>query len=145
MWGSGGIAPPFLSSLIDGGDLLVSLPGRFTRSEESPPVSIGQDARWAQGPVWTLRSREKYFAPAGYRVPDFQSVARCYINGTTGTCKSSLLLWAVQLLASIVCLTILFRFNTQAYVEPQSMLHVIVRQMSRDLTNSMQQFFLSSW
>jgi hypothetical protein len=34
--GEGGIAPPFLTSTIDGGELLASYPGRFTRGEITP-------------------------------------------------------------------------------------------------------------
>jgi hypothetical protein len=37
--GSGGIAPPFLISALDGDELLASHPGRFTSGNE-PPVPI---------------------------------------------------------------------------------------------------------
>jgi hypothetical protein len=33
VWGSGGIAPPFLTSALDGGERSASLPGRFTFGE----------------------------------------------------------------------------------------------------------------
>jgi hypothetical protein len=35
-WGSGGIAPPFLPSALDGGEWSASRPGRFTSGERSP-------------------------------------------------------------------------------------------------------------
>jgi hypothetical protein len=38
-----GIAPPFLTSKLDGGDWSVSRPGRFTPGEE-PTVPIGWEA-----------------------------------------------------------------------------------------------------
>jgi hypothetical protein len=56
MWGSGGIAPPFLTSAQDGGEWSDSLHGLFT-----PPVSIGQEAAWAPEPVWTLEKRKISF------------------------------------------------------------------------------------
>jgi hypothetical protein len=40
VWGSGNIAPPFLTSALDGVKLSASRPGGFTRRER-PPVSIG--------------------------------------------------------------------------------------------------------
>jgi hypothetical protein len=38
MWGSGGIAPPFLTSALDGGEWSASRPGTFT-SEKGIPVT----------------------------------------------------------------------------------------------------------
>jgi hypothetical protein len=35
-WGSGGIAPPFLASALDGGEWSASLLGRFTPEERAP-------------------------------------------------------------------------------------------------------------
>jgi hypothetical protein len=35
-WGSGGIAPPFLTSALDGGEWSFSRTGRFTPGERSP-------------------------------------------------------------------------------------------------------------
>jgi hypothetical protein len=35
-YGSGGIAPPFLTSALDGGEWLASRPGRFTAAERAP-------------------------------------------------------------------------------------------------------------
>jgi hypothetical protein len=40
IWGSGGIAPPCLTSVLDGGEWSASRPCLFTPGEE-PPVSIG--------------------------------------------------------------------------------------------------------
>jgi hypothetical protein len=37
IWGSGGIAPPFLTQAVDGGELTASRPGRFT----SPEIALG--------------------------------------------------------------------------------------------------------
>jgi hypothetical protein len=35
-WGTGGIAPPFLISALDGGECSASHPGRFTPGERAP-------------------------------------------------------------------------------------------------------------
>jgi hypothetical protein len=35
-WGSGGIAPHFLTSALDGGEWSASRPGRFTPRERTP-------------------------------------------------------------------------------------------------------------
>jgi hypothetical protein len=35
-WGSGGIAPPFLTSALDGGEWSASRPGRYTPRERGP-------------------------------------------------------------------------------------------------------------
>jgi hypothetical protein len=35
-WDSGGIAPPFLTSALDGGEWLASRPGSFTPGERAP-------------------------------------------------------------------------------------------------------------
>jgi hypothetical protein len=43
-----------------------------------PPVPIGQEAGWAPEPVWTQRSEENSFAPAGDRTPIVQSIVRHY-------------------------------------------------------------------
>jgi hypothetical protein len=39
MWESGGIAPPFMTSVLDGGEWSASLPGRFTPEEITPGTS----------------------------------------------------------------------------------------------------------
>jgi hypothetical protein len=38
IWGSGGIAPPFLTSALDGGEWSASRPGRYTPEERAPPL-----------------------------------------------------------------------------------------------------------
>jgi hypothetical protein len=45
---------------------------------KGPPVPIGQEAGWAQVPVWTQRVEEKFFAPAGDRTPIVEPVVRHY-------------------------------------------------------------------
>jgi hypothetical protein len=67
--GSGGLAPPLLTSTADGGEWSDSRPGRFTPGERASGIhSIGG---WGGGgvaePVWTLWSREKSLALAGNR------------------------------------------------------------------------------
>jgi hypothetical protein len=42
-WGSGGIAPPFLTSALDGGEWSASSTGRFT------PGEIASGSRWIEG------------------------------------------------------------------------------------------------
>jgi hypothetical protein len=42
-WGSGGIAPPFLTSALDEGEWLASCPDCFTPGK-TPPVPIGEKA-----------------------------------------------------------------------------------------------------
>jgi hypothetical protein len=66
--GSGGVTPPFLTSVLDGGEWSASRPGRFTSAERSP-VPNEQEAGWAPDPVWTLWSRETFLAPSGNRTP----------------------------------------------------------------------------
>jgi hypothetical protein len=36
---------------------------------KEPPVPIVQEAGWAPEPVWSQRIEEKFFAPAGDRIP----------------------------------------------------------------------------
>jgi hypothetical protein len=56
-----------------------SRPGRFPQRKKSP-VPIGYEAGWAPEPVWTLKSREKYFASGGNRTPVVQPLARRYTD-----------------------------------------------------------------
>jgi hypothetical protein len=78
--GSGGIAPPLLTSALDGGEWSPSRPGHFTSEETVPPVPIGQEAGWAPEPVWTLWSREKSFDSAGYQTSAVRPVPRRYTD-----------------------------------------------------------------
>jgi hypothetical protein len=59
--GSGSVAPPFLTSPIDGGEWSVSRPGRFTHGEIS------------QEPVWMVWKREKSLVPSRNRIPTSRS------------------------------------------------------------------------
>jgi hypothetical protein len=78
IWGSGGIAPPFLTSALDAGELSVSRPCRFTPppSPETIP-RYPQEAGWAPEQVWMLY-RRKNLTPTGIRSPAVQTVARRY-------------------------------------------------------------------
>jgi hypothetical protein len=68
VWGSGNIAPPFLTSALDGGEDSASRLGRFTPGKRTP-LPTGYEAEWAPEPVWTLWSTEKSLALAGNRTP----------------------------------------------------------------------------
>jgi hypothetical protein len=71
-WGSGGMAPPPLLTLVlDGGAWAASCPPL--------PVPIGYEARWSPEPGWTLWRREKY-CPVGNPTWAVQPVARLYID-----------------------------------------------------------------
>jgi hypothetical protein len=72
--GSGGIAPTFLTSALDGSQWLASRLYRFTPGKEAP-VPIGLEAGWD-----SLWSRVKYIAPTGNRTQIVQPVARRYTN-----------------------------------------------------------------
>jgi hypothetical protein len=45
---------------------------------KEPLLPIGQEAGWAQEPVWMRWWREKFPAPAGARTPTIQPVAQRY-------------------------------------------------------------------
>jgi hypothetical protein len=70
--GSGGIAPPFLTSALDGGEWSASLPGRFTPGERAP------DTHWIGGCMGPGLDAivEKNLAHAGNRTWAVQPVAR---------------------------------------------------------------------
>jgi hypothetical protein len=57
--GSGGIAPPFLTSALQGGEWSASCPYHFPLRKESL-VTIGYGSRWVPGSVWMLWKRQKY-------------------------------------------------------------------------------------
>jgi hypothetical protein len=77
VWGSGGIAPPFLISALDGGEWSAWRPGCFNRGE------IGDDAHWIRGWV-SLRAHldvvEKNLAHFGIRAPVVETVACRYTD-----------------------------------------------------------------
>jgi hypothetical protein len=51
--GGVGTASPFMTSTLDGSELLASCPGRFIPGGK-PPERIGKEAEWAPELVWTL-------------------------------------------------------------------------------------------
>jgi hypothetical protein len=71
--GSGGIAPPFLASALDGGEWSASLPGRFTPGERAARYPLylklgrpsGRSGRYGE---------EKNIVSAGNRTPAVQPV-----------------------------------------------------------------------
>jgi hypothetical protein len=58
MWGSGGTAPTFLTSALDGGEWLASRPGSFASGKEPPK------AGWISEQFWTLWTRDKSLGTA---------------------------------------------------------------------------------
>jgi hypothetical protein len=78
--GSGGIAPPFLTSALDGGEWSISSTGHFTLWEITfPRYPLTRRLSWAPVPVWSL-CRVKPLAPDGNRTPTAQPVARRRMN-----------------------------------------------------------------
>jgi hypothetical protein len=71
--GSGGIAPPFLISALDGGEWSVLLPGRFASGEIVPGYPLDKRLGGPTDPVWTLWRREKSW-PAGNRTRAVQRI-----------------------------------------------------------------------
>jgi hypothetical protein len=45
-----------------------------------PLIPIGEEARWALKPVWTLWSAEKSLAPTGNQTPVIQAVSYHYTD-----------------------------------------------------------------
>jgi hypothetical protein len=64
--GTGGIAPPSLTSVLDGGEWLASRPDRFTRAERAPGT-LSRSGRYEE---------EKSLASAWNRTLDTQPIAR---------------------------------------------------------------------
>jgi hypothetical protein len=82
--GSGGVAPPFLTSKIYGGNWLASRPCRFIPRERAPY------SHWIGGPVGPRAGLEalkwiKVFAPDGNQTPATQPVANRYTDSSTPT------------------------------------------------------------
>jgi hypothetical protein len=84
-YGSGGMAPPLLTSALDGGKWSALSPGRFTPGEEAP-VRIEYDAECYPEPVWTLYSREKSISLAGNRNPTVQPVVVAIFTELSDPC-----------------------------------------------------------
>jgi hypothetical protein len=67
-WGNGGIAPPFLTSALDGGEWSsITLLPLYLRY----PLEAG----WAPESVWTLWSRGKSLDPSGNQALVVQPIA----------------------------------------------------------------------
>jgi hypothetical protein len=77
VWGSGGIAPPFLTSALYGGEWSASRPYRFT-SEETAFATCWIEG-WV-GPRAGLDFMKKKLAPARNRTPSVQPVSRRYTD-----------------------------------------------------------------
>jgi hypothetical protein len=73
VWDSGGIAPPFLTSVLDGGEWSVSRPSRFTLGEKAS-YSLEKMLGWPQSRPGCC-GVQKNVAPSGNRAPDFQPIA----------------------------------------------------------------------
>jgi hypothetical protein len=76
------MAPPLLTSALDGGEWWASRPGCFTPGERAPDShwERSREAEWALNPVWTLWDKEKSLAPAVNRTPAVQPIARRYTD-----------------------------------------------------------------
>jgi hypothetical protein len=81
MYGSGGIAPSFLTSALDGGQWSASHPGRFTPGEGAPAIHCVGDWMGPE-PGWTLWTRERSLTPAGNKTLAVQPVAHRYTDRT---------------------------------------------------------------
>jgi hypothetical protein len=75
---SGGVAPPFLTLALDGGEWSASFLGHFTLREITP-VPIGWEARWVPELVWMLW-RKRNLSPARNRTQAVQLLARHYTD-----------------------------------------------------------------
>jgi hypothetical protein len=76
---NGGIAPPFLTSALDGVEWSASNNGRFTwweRGSGSHWIWAG----WAPEPVWTVCSTENSLASARNRTPVVHPIAHHYTD-----------------------------------------------------------------
>jgi hypothetical protein len=76
--GSGGIAPPFLISALDGGEGSAVLTALLPENERLTPIGFerpgGTQSRFERC------GEKKDLAPAGIRIPVFQPVARRYTD-----------------------------------------------------------------
>jgi hypothetical protein len=84
-WGSGGRAPLFLTTALDGGEWSASGPAAL------PPVPIGQEAGCTPKPVWMLWRREKNLAQPGIEPRSF-SLLLYWLN-YPNSYRSSMYFW----------------------------------------------------
>jgi hypothetical protein len=70
VWGCGSIAPPFLTSALDGRECPDSRLGRFS-PRDTAPVPITYEAVWTPEPVWILWRTEEFLAPSGNQIPTY--------------------------------------------------------------------------
>jgi hypothetical protein len=84
--GGGGIAPPFVTSALDGGEWSGSRLNRFAPEEIVPGI------HWIEG------RKEKNLLLAGNRIPTVQPVARCYTDWAIPT----LILVAVETFTTLI-------------------------------------------
>jgi hypothetical protein len=63
VWGSGGIAPPFLTSALDGGEWSASCAGRFSPEEKSPWCLLDRSLRRLQNPSGRYGEEKKILCP----------------------------------------------------------------------------------
>jgi hypothetical protein len=68
------IAPPFLNSALDGGELSSSRSGLFN------PGKLSAGTLWVGLILWTLRNGKKCLAPGNNRTPAVQLVDHCYTD-----------------------------------------------------------------
>jgi hypothetical protein len=79
--GSGGVAPPFLTSALGGGEWSASCPGHFTPGERAPGTHCGLQIRSG------LYGEEEILAPAGKRTPGLlASSTSLYRLSSRGSC-----------------------------------------------------------
>jgi hypothetical protein len=76
--GSGGIAPPFLSSALDGGEWSASRPGRLTLGEKGPGTHRIEGCVGHRAGLLDTERRNK--APIGIRSRSVQLVVRRYTD-----------------------------------------------------------------
>jgi hypothetical protein len=79
MWEIEGIAPPFLTLALDGGEWSASRPSSYTPRGNRPRCPLGRrldEPQRRSGRCWV----EKNLAPAGKRTPTVQPVARRYTD-----------------------------------------------------------------
>jgi hypothetical protein len=72
--------PPFLTSVLYGGEWSASRPGRLTPVERAPGTHWTGDWVGSRAGLWTLWSREKSLTLARNQTPDVQPVARRYTD-----------------------------------------------------------------